>query len=816
MNPSGTDAIDTLAGRLAEELNAAWRQGNPRSVEEFLAEYPELHSQPQAALRLVYEEFCVRQELGKEIPVEQFLARFPQWSAELRVLLDCHRLFDPAPARPVFPELGTVWGDFSILAELGWGSQGRVFLATQPTLGDRPVVLKFTPCRGREHLSLARLQHTGIVPLYFAQDDPASNLRTLCMPYFGGMTLAELLEALYGIPPAQRTGAHLLEALDQAQQAAPVKLPAKGPFRQALNKISYVETVCLIGISLAEALQYAHDRGLVHLDIKPSNVLLAADGQPMLLDFHLAQAPILTQNPPTEWMGGTVAYMPGEQLAVMEALRAGQPISTVVDGRADIYSLGVLLYEALGGSIPILPGTPPLHRCNPQVSVGLSEIIARGLAPQPSDRYQSASTLAADLRRHLNHQKLRGVRNRSWRERWRKWRRRSPNGLLLSTFALVVFVALGTAWYFADRYDKRQQQEEEHRLQRAQSALFEGQNRVEQHFYRLAEQTFQRGLNLVHDNPEAQSLRNRLQAKLVKARQLLSSRELQKRAADIHKAVAAVRYISSGEVLPDRRLRQLEADCAGPWRKRREILKRARAELPKQDQRRLWADLLDVAIILADLKERLAPRDDPGAARLHALEILVEAEKLFGPSAALEHERLVRELGDRDRAFKAARLRPQTAWEHCLLARSLMAARKWSEANNLLKKALDLEPGAFWPNYYQGVCAYQWKHYLDAVNAFRVCIALKPTSAVCFFNRGQAYAALKETAAALGNYRHAVQESMDTNGLDSARVYYRMALAHDQLRDRPAAWRCLKKALRHDPKHKGARNLKRRLGPYAD
>src|SRR5262249_56034203 len=100
------------------------------------------------------------------------------------------------------------------------GAQGRVFLASQLSLGDRPVVLKLTPCEAHEHLSLARLQNTHIVPLYCVQDHPTRGLRALCMPYFGGATLAQLLEALRSrrSDPARRTGQDLLDALDGGQQ----------------------------------------------------------------------------------------------------------------------------------------------------------------------------------------------------------------------------------------------------------------------------------------------------------------------------------------------------------------------------------------------------------------------------------------------------------------------------------------------------------------------------------------------------------------------------------------------------------------------
>src|SRR5262249_54447418 len=79
-----------------------------------------------------------------------------------------------------------------------------------------------------------------------------------------------------------------------------------------------------IGACLAEALHYAHERGLIHLDLKPSNVLVAADGQPMLLDFHLARAPLAPGVPGPDWMGGTPTYMSPEQRRAFDALRAGR------------------------------------------------------------------------------------------------------------------------------------------------------------------------------------------------------------------------------------------------------------------------------------------------------------------------------------------------------------------------------------------------------------------------------------------------------------------------------------------------------------
>src|SRR5262249_24121451 len=147
-----------------------------------------------------------------------------------------------------------------------------------------------------------------------------------------------------------------------------------------------VDAICWIGTRLADGLQEAHAHGLVHMDVKPSNVLIAADGSPMLLDFHLSSRPLRAGERFPRRVGGTPGWMAPELRAALDAVVGGEPIPEPVDHRADIYSLGLLLHEALDGA-PGPHGRGSLRARNPEVSVGLQDILARCLAIRPSDRY---------------------------------------------------------------------------------------------------------------------------------------------------------------------------------------------------------------------------------------------------------------------------------------------------------------------------------------------------------------------------------------------------------------------------------------------
>jgi serine/threonine protein kinase len=737
---TSASSSSTLVDRLAAELERRWRAGERPVVEDYLVLYPELADQPEAAVELIYEELCLRQEHGEIVDAAEVLRRFPQWQEQLRVLVACHHFLEVGQGTTRFPVPGETFGDFRLLAELGRGGQGRVFLATQPALASRPVVLKLTPRSGQEHLSLARLQHTHIVPLYSMQDESACNLRVLCMPYFGSATLAQVLRWLCDSPPAKRTGRDILDALQQAQAAAPVSLPMDGPACRFLARASYVQAICWLGSCLADALHYSHERGLVHLDLKPSNVLWAADGQPMLLDLHLARRPISAGAPALD-LGGTPAYMAPEQAVALAAVQTGRRVPAAVDGRADVYALALLLAETLGGGTPPTGRSVPrwLRQCNPQVSIGLADVLGKCLADDPRQRYPDAAALADDLRRHLANLPFRGVVNRSLSERWRKWRRRRPHGLILLGLVLAVSAAGGLALGYIHH--------EEHK---ARAALAEGRQHLERRAYGPAREAWQRGLAGAEGLPFASELANELRSEL----RLLQRAE---GAQQLHRVVDRLRSLYGADGQPAADVQAVEAHCRSFWDQRLRIADRLGApSVPEHEQVRI--DLLDLGILWSDLRVRLAAGNEVAAAHREVLEVLGEAEALFGPSCVLEVERQVHE---RALGLTQGRPRPaptpRTAWEHYALGRALFHRGDLEDADTHLEQAIGLEPQALWPHFYKGACAYRRGRHEDAVLAFTACTVLAPQCGWCYHNRGLAFEALGDVERAGRDFDRARQ-----------------------------------------------------------
>lgn len=760
---AGSGSVQDPVDRLVRELALAVGPAGIGGTDELRARHPEL---PEPALRRIADAASSSRTSvvpdSVERPSEVLLSPDSESAGGLESR--SQYLLPRTPRKPwPFPTVGEAVGEFRLLSCLGRGAHGAVFLADQPSLANRPVVLKVTSCDGLEHLSLAQLRHPHIVPLYCVQDILDRNLRLLCMPYLGGAPLARLWHDMAEVPVDRRRGRDWLSGLDQVQSQAEPSLgvTSQGPARAFLARADYIASVCWIGACLADALHFAHQCGLVHLDIKPSNVLMAADGMPMLLDFHLARPPIGAGERVRRGLGGTPLYMSPEQRAAMREIHDGRPVAQAVDGRSDIYSLGLVLHQLLGGAISI-GGTFPLDRGRLQlrrpagVPVGLGDIIARCLAADPCERYPDAARLAEDLRRHLADLPLRGVRNRSLSERWRKWNRRHPQALVrAASTALVAPVMIVAACLVAGADAHR-------RLQGAESLLDDGRRQMDRRDYPAAVRDLRQGLALI-DHPwvgvfdgrlaRHHGLRRDLTACLARARHLALAEE-------IHGLADRLRFLYGAELESTEPLRALEHHLRATWEARDRIVGQLAPELDPGRAGRLRSDLLDLGILRANLRVRLAG-GSAADARRDALRTLDQAERSFGPSPVLECERQAhaQALGRLDVARAAAasraRMAPRTAWEHYAIGRSLMTAGSLEAAAGEFDRATDLEPQDLWAQFSRGICAYRLRHHDTALRAFDVCVALAPDTAQCYYNRARAHAALGHAEMARRDDEHA-------------------------------------------------------------
>ena len=816
--------------REVEALAVAWQRGERPTAATILERHPGI--EPEAAVRLIYEEVCLRRDSGENVLSDEVLRQFPQWETELEILLGCDRLLRPVATPLVFPEVGETLGTFRLLAELGRGALGRTYLASEAALADRLVALKVIPDDDEEHLSLARLQHTHIVPLFSEQAFPVQGLRSLCMPYLGGTSLDRILDAIDHIPRERRLGADLVEVIDRAQPFSKGPTIPDGPYRRFLEHATYVKSACWIVACLADALQYAHARGLIHMDVKPSNVLITGDGQPMLLDFHLARGPIRPGEYVVDRLGGTPGWMSPEQRATIEAVRLGENAPESVDYRSDLYALGLLLCKILVGASGVEEAAAgrPWRQRNPEVSVGLSDIVQKCLAPRAADRYPDAAGLSDDLRRHLNDQPLRLVPNRSPFERWRKWQRRGSlargAAWLSALGAAVVAAALAGAYY-------------SQRVGEIEAALEDGRRLRDEGHYPDAIRTLKRGLDRARGVPAVSQLTRALDDQL---RLGATGPE----AVELNRLADLIRFHYGIDPPAGEDARALLRHCRAVWDERAGLLQPGGGPSDDETERGIKTDLLELAAVWADLLVRLAPEDQADQARQEALQLLEEAEAAFRPQPfrAARAPEARPALGQPGRIRDAPVTAPSTAWDHYDLGRSYLRSGQTEDAYEEFRRTLELRPQDFWPNFYQGLCAYRLGRYADAVAAFRTCIALSPNAAECYYNRARSAEALGHpdpafrdysraleldpslTAAALNrgilsfrqqhyddalaDFDRALRHTSDPNTL--GRIHYNMALVHPRRGRRPGdeALSRLEKA--RDLGSREARDLLNRIG----
>ncbi|HEX2739340.1 MAG TPA: protein kinase [Rubrobacter sp.] len=321
-------------------------------------------------------------------------------------------------------QVNTVDGRYVLVEPLGSGGMAQVYLAHDEVL-DRDVALKvlrsqyvrdeeFAERFRREARSAASLSHPNIVQVY-DRGETEDGTCYIAMEYVSGGTLKKRIEK---------------GTLDPYTAAA-------------------------VAAQIAEALQAAHERGVIHRDIKPQNVLVTSSGDLKVTDFGIARAASAVTISVTNAIFGTAGYLSPEQAL-------GEPVSPA----SDLYSLGVILYEMLTGELPytadnpmavcmkhVTEPVPQPRNLNPEIPEKMNALVVKLLAKDPADRYGSAAALLADLERmnrpaslitaeattRLRREERQAAPRRSARPR----RRRVSRGMTVA--AAVALAVLGTA-----------------------------------------------------------------------------------------------------------------------------------------------------------------------------------------------------------------------------------------------------------------------------------------------------------------------------------------------------------------------------------
>lgn len=447
--------LDDLVGRLADEFLERLRQGEKPSAEEYASRHPEV-------AELIRQVFPTLEVMGET---------------------EIHASGNGDPLG--HDSKHGVIGDYRIIREVGRGGMGVVYEAQQLSL-DRRVALKVLPFAAvlderqikrfrNEARAAAQLKHPNIVQVHGVGCE--RSVHFYAMELVEGETIAKVIADLRRLegpavaPVRQETTARDFGSRQHAPSVKPREVSnrkakdersreKREPSTSSSSPKERFRNVAQLGAQIAEALDHAHHEGVVHRDIKPSNLMLDRWGKPWVTDFGLARIESDAGMTMTGDLLGTLRYMSPEQTLAKRV---------IVDHRADIYSLGVTLYELL----TLQPAFPqkehqellkhinfddpiPPRRQNRKIPADLETIVLKAIQKNPSDRYETAEEMAADLRRYLSDEPIRAKRPTSWQVGI-KWAKRHATAVRFTVAAFILATITGVA---AIVYKEQQNAEE--------------------------------------------------------------------------------------------------------------------------------------------------------------------------------------------------------------------------------------------------------------------------------------------------------------------------------------------------------------------
>ncbi|MDG1897385.1 MAG: protein kinase [Fuerstiella sp.] len=396
----------TLVARL---INSTPAEGF--SAKNLLSAYPLLRAFPGCVVDLAYEQYCRDTDAGKNVTPTEFVKDFSNVQQSLYRILEFDQLLHEHPSlvegvpAERWPKPGESFCEFQLEEQIGRGALSRVFVAREARLGHRQVVVKVCIRGAREADLLGKLECDGIARIHSVHADEATGLGVICMPYVTRVTMHHLTEWLttfadatseYGHQNAAELMQHVsrLNDVDPSLTEKTSGLPGYG----FVNRTDGFATVILKwGITLARALAHAHHKDVLHLDVKPGNVLVLPDLTVSLLDFNLASS----ERDDIRLAGGTLPYMASEQLlslldsmiephAASQVSPQTQPAATE---ETDVFGLCATLWHLVSGEPPF--GVTVDMESRRHAAESMLERQKNGVAPEQIARIAAVLPSAA-------------------------------------------------------------------------------------------------------------------------------------------------------------------------------------------------------------------------------------------------------------------------------------------------------------------------------------------------------------------------------------------------------------------------------------
>lgn len=817
--------LTVLRELICIDIERGYSRRHPTTLEEYQARFPELFADRKCLEEILFEDYRQRQRMGEEISPEQYERygidisfwhlpstqvrsddppekpkNFPAYDylsslgekEELQApgeLLEDSRLAQMVEAAAtLMPEPGAMFGGFRLLKELGRGAFSRVYLAQEQALANRLVALKISTEHFNESQALAQLQHTNIVPVFSVHR--FRDFQGICMPYFGATTLADVLRDLRSTAALPKTGRAFLgssrfrssevEGRSGLLPSSDPRDPAISPSAMAnesaastdlishreelFGHLTYQQSVLWLAVRLSSGLAHAHERGILHRDLKPANILLTDAGEPMLLDFNLSLDLQEADSPAQALLGGTLPYMAPEHL------RAFQGSEEEVGAQADIYSLGLILYELATGksAAPSMRGNrrqvlqrtieerskplPDPRTIAKDVSPSFAAILNKCLQPDCNERYQTAQQLHEDLKRELEDMPLAHAQEPLLRARARKWSRRHPK-LALAIMAMIAIALCLTLVLKIQSESAKRAAERERRLdleaQRHFTTLIENLPTIQ---FRL----FDNRDAKKPSGPEGISLARTLLEPFGGATEHMANSPVAQRLTEEQRTELQE---STGELLV--------------------LIAQARLLSSEKEEEAIRKAILCEALRENEVAEALFSQGHPKA-------LFIQRAELFD------------RLGQKEKAQglleRAAGLPMQSSRDRYLLARCYSTRGSQRRALALLDQAIADNPSHFWSwflkGYYHSILMQNGK----AISAYSVCIALEPELYAPYFERGLAYLREQRYGQARGDFLKVLKGHPEDGD-----AYLNLGLAQQGEENHQEAIASFTQALKHSP-----------------